>query len=125
MRVQDEIEIPAPAAVRATGLAHAVQTAPVARPPLDVVTIMGVLEADLTPKARVALEKLLTEGQTLRRNLERARRRIEFLEQLADRLAFRVHGVLFARVHPEWSRNKHLVGHVFVLSSCCRVTDLS
>ena len=85
MRVQDEIEIPAPAAVRATGLAHAVQTAPVARPPLDVVTIMGVLEADLTPKARVALDKLLTEGQTLRGNLERARRRIEFLEQLADR----------------------------------------
>ena len=85
MRVRDEIEIPAPAAVRATGLAHAVQTAPVARPPLDVVTIMGVLEADLTPKARVALDKLLTEGQTLRRNLERARRRIEFLEQLADR----------------------------------------
>jgi len=93
MRVRDEIEILAPAAVRATGLAHAVQTAPaaapaaapVARPSLDVVTIMGVLEADLTPKVRVALDKLLTEGRTLRRNLERARRRIEFLEQLADR----------------------------------------
>jgi diguanylate cyclase (GGDEF)-like protein len=85
MQVQDEIEIPAPAAVRATGLAHAVQTAPVARPPLDVVTIMGVPEAELTPKVRAALDKLLAEVHILREDLDRSRRRIEYLEELADR----------------------------------------
>ena len=85
MRVRDKIGISAPAAVRATHPAQAVQAAPVARPPIDVVTIMGVPEADLTPRVRAALDKLLTEAQTLRENLGRARRRIEYLEQLADR----------------------------------------
>ncbi len=93
MRVRDKSGIPAPAAgspsapaaVRADAPAQAVQAAPVARPAIDVVTIMGVPEADLTPNVRAAIDKLLTEVQTLREDLERARRRIEYLEQLADR----------------------------------------
>jgi diguanylate cyclase (GGDEF)-like protein len=85
MRVREKIEIPGPAAVCATAPTQAVRAAPVARPTIDVVTIMGVPEADLTPRVRVALDKLLAEAQTLRENLGRARRRIEYLEQLADR----------------------------------------
>jgi diguanylate cyclase (GGDEF)-like protein len=53
--------------------------------PVDVATIMGVPEAELTPKVRAAIDRLMAEVQSLREDLARARRRIEYLEQLADR----------------------------------------
>ncbi len=55
------------------------------RPPVDVATIMGVPEAELTPKVRAAIDRLMAEVQSLREELGRARRRVEYLEQLADR----------------------------------------
>lgn len=60
---------------------------PVAKgaPPLDVATIMGVPEAELTPKVRAAIDRLMAEVQSLREDMSRAQRRIEYLEQLADR----------------------------------------
>jgi diguanylate cyclase (GGDEF)-like protein len=52
---------------------------------VDVATIMGVPEAELTPKVRAAIDQLMAEVQSLREELGRARRRVEYLEQLADR----------------------------------------
>ncbi len=76
---------PGPAAAGATAPAQPAQPTQPIRPPLDIATIMGVPEAELTPKVRAALDKLLAEVQTLREDLERSRRRIGYLEQLADR----------------------------------------
>ena len=95
MRIPDNSgnAVPAGAASRsaATGANAPVQPIPpvqstgAPRAPVDVATIMGVPEAELTPKVRAALDKLLAEVHTLREDLERARRRIGYLEELADR----------------------------------------
>ncbi len=97
MRVRDKSGNPAlggvgsasgPVAAGATAPAQPVQPVqPVqsTRAPVDVATIMGVPEAELTPKVRAAIDRLLAEVQTLREDLERSRRRIGYLEQLADR----------------------------------------
>jgi len=94
MRVRDKSGSLAPAGAApavgagfASGPAATDASAPVqpARPPLDIATIMGVPEAELTPKVRAALDQLLAEVQTLREDLERSRRRIGYLERLADR----------------------------------------
>ncbi len=97
MRVRDKSGNPAlggvgsasgPVAAGATAPAQPVQPVqPVqsTRAPVDVATIMGVPEAELTPKVRAALDKLLAEVHSLREDLERSRRRIGYLEQLADR----------------------------------------
>ena len=55
---------------------------PVAR--TDEASIMGIPAAELTPKVRAAIDELLTEVQSLRDDLERAKRRMDHLEQLAD-----------------------------------------
>ncbi len=68
-----------PAAVQPVAPARATQQT------VDVATIMGVPEADLTPKVRAAIDRLMAEVQSLREELGRARRRVEYLEQLADR----------------------------------------
>ena len=52
--------------------------------PADVATIMGVPEVELTPKVRGAIDRLMSEVQRLREELDRAKRRIGFLEGLAD-----------------------------------------
>ena len=52
--------------------------------PTDSATILGIPEAELTPKVRTALDRLTSEVQTLRVDLERARRRSHHLEALAD-----------------------------------------
>ncbi len=62
-----------------------VQSTGASRAPVDVATIMDVPEAELTPKVRAALDKLLAEVHSLREDLERTRRRIGYLEELADR----------------------------------------
>lgn len=94
MRIRDKSGNPAPAgAAPLSGAGSASGPAPVepvqpaqqTRPPVDIATIMGVPEAELTAKVRAALDKLLGEVQTLREDLERARRRIGYLERLADR----------------------------------------
>lgn len=68
-----------PAAVQPVAPARATQQT------VDVATIMGVPEAELTPKVRAAIDRLMAEVQSLREELGRARRRVEYLEQLADR----------------------------------------
>lgn len=50
----------------------------------DQASIMGIPEAELTPKVRAAIGQLLEEVQNLRQELEQARRRVDHLEQLAD-----------------------------------------
>lgn len=57
--------------------------AAVARLP-DQASIMGIPEAELTPKVRAAIGQLLEEVQSLRLELEQAKRRVDHLEQLAD-----------------------------------------
>ncbi|MCH7794025.1 MAG: GGDEF domain-containing protein, partial [Proteobacteria bacterium] len=69
----------------ATDQPAAPQAAPATQPTVDVATIMGVPEAELTPKVRAAIDRLMAEAQSLREELGRARRRVEYLEQLADR----------------------------------------
>ncbi len=50
----------------------------------DVATIMGIPEAELTPKVRAALMSLMEEVERLRRDLQATHARLEHLEQLAD-----------------------------------------
>lgn len=58
---------------------------PRATPPIqDVATVMGIPESELTPKVRQALEKLMAEVYSLRQDLDEARQRVGYLEQLAD-----------------------------------------
>ena len=64
------------------GEATAVATA--ARAVNDVTTIMGVPEAELTPKVRAAIMALLGEVEQLRRELKDAQARLGHLEKLAD-----------------------------------------
>lgn len=52
--------------------------------PIDRATILGVPEAELTPKVRAALGELMAEVQRLRLELDQARKRVDHLEQLAD-----------------------------------------
>ena len=52
--------------------------------PTDSGAVLGVPEAELTPQVRAALDQLMSEVQTLRGDLERARRRSRRLEALAD-----------------------------------------
>jgi len=50
----------------------------------DVATVMGIPETELTPKVRQALQQLMAEVYSLRQELEEARQRVGYLEQLAD-----------------------------------------
>jgi diguanylate cyclase (GGDEF)-like protein len=50
----------------------------------DVTSIMGVPEAELTPKVRQAIATLMAEVQNLRDEIDRLKKRADHLEQLAD-----------------------------------------
>ncbi len=50
----------------------------------DVATVMGIPETELTPKVREAIAELMAEVHMLREELERTKKRVGFLEQLAD-----------------------------------------
>ena len=50
----------------------------------DTASIMGIPEAELTPKVRTAIMTLLDEVQRLRDELKQTQSRIGYLEQLAD-----------------------------------------
>jgi diguanylate cyclase (GGDEF)-like protein len=84
---------PAPAApvtpssaVRADSAYRTAEAAQARAPgrPQDVATVMGIPEAELTPKVRQALQQLMAEVHSLRQELEEARQRVGYLEQLAD-----------------------------------------
>jgi len=55
-----------------------------ARAIADVTTVMGISEAEFTPKVRAAIMALMQEVESLRRELQRSQARIQHLEQLAD-----------------------------------------
>src|SRR3546814_4575375 len=63
--------------------AEATQARP-APPAEDVATVVGIPEAELTPKVRQALQQLMAEVYALRQELEEVRQRVGYLEQLAD-----------------------------------------
>lgn len=50
----------------------------------DVTNFCGLSESDLTPKVRHALQELLAEVAHLHQEIDHARSRIEYLEQLSD-----------------------------------------
>ncbi len=50
----------------------------------DVISIMGIPEAELTPKVRSAIMTLLQEVDRLRQDVEDGKKRVAFLEKLAD-----------------------------------------
>ena len=52
--------------------------------PGDVATIMGIPEAELTPKVRQAIQQLMAEVYQLRQELDEAKQRVGYLDQLAD-----------------------------------------
>ncbi len=92
MRVRNSTR---PAAPSATRKAEAKASAPDIRPgeagpaappavPLDIATIQGIPQSELTPRVRMALDGLMAEVQDLRGALSQARKRIGYLENLAD-----------------------------------------
>ncbi len=52
--------------------------------PADVASILGLAESELTPKVKAALDQLIGEVARLREELDRAKRRVTHLEELAD-----------------------------------------
>jgi diguanylate cyclase (GGDEF)-like protein len=50
----------------------------------DIATVMGIPEVELTPKVREAITQLMAEVQTLRQEVDRLKKRSQYLEQLAD-----------------------------------------
>lgn len=54
------------------------------RPIVDIATISGIPDTELTPKVRVAIDMLMAEVSRLREDLQRAQQRVGYLEKLAD-----------------------------------------
>jgi diguanylate cyclase (GGDEF)-like protein len=73
---------PARAAARAYGAQAAASAGPAA--PLDLASIAGIPETELTPKVRDALAMLIAEVQRMREDLAQAQQRVSYLEKLAD-----------------------------------------
>ncbi len=71
-------------ATRAEGEATRTDAAPAPRQVQDVTSIMGVPEAELTPKVRAAFMQLFEEVAKLREDLDRSKARLSDLERLAD-----------------------------------------
>jgi PleD family two-component response regulator len=78
-----------PAPVRgktvAGAAARGVSAAEPAARPADTATVMGIPEAELTPKVHDAIMALMREVEALRRDLAKSNARLSELEQLADR----------------------------------------
>jgi diguanylate cyclase (GGDEF)-like protein len=72
------------AGARPTSPAGSVGAASGAGGPADVASILGLHESELTPKVRAALDQLIGEVARLREELDRAKRRVNHLEELAD-----------------------------------------
>ncbi len=73
-----------PTAVSGSGKVEKAEAATAVRATDDTAAIMGVPEAELTPKVRQALVQLMAEVHSLRAELEQAKKRASHLEQLAD-----------------------------------------
>ncbi len=87
MRVRDTSSSPGPSAVSAgkdRSSKPAAEVPEATSAPRDVATLAGIPEAELTPKVRAAIDRLLSDVAHLREELELAKRRIQHLEDLAD-----------------------------------------
>ena len=84
MKVGDSKPIGSVRPVRPATRNGAYQRASAATPVTDSASIMGIPEAELTPKVRDAIMALMSEVDTLRREIQTARERIEELEHFAD-----------------------------------------
>ncbi len=85
MKVGDSKPVGAIRPVRPAPRNGAYQRAASAAPVTDSASIMGIPEAELTPKVRDAIMTLMSEVDSLRREIQSARERIEELEEFADR----------------------------------------
>ncbi|MEQ1890792.1 MAG: GGDEF domain-containing protein [Alphaproteobacteria bacterium] len=72
-----------PSAAAATAKVRSGQ-APVGREPVDSTSILGIPEAEFTPKVRDAIMSLMQEVDRFRQELDRAKSRIEHLEKLSE-----------------------------------------
>lgn len=54
------------------------------KPILDTSDVLGIPSAELTPKVRDAIMRLMQEVESLRQDLQESQQRIAYLEQLAD-----------------------------------------
>ncbi len=70
--------------VSAAQVAAAAATTTAPRAISDTTSIMGISDAELTPKVRQALVTLLGEVEELRRELRESQNRLQYLEKLAD-----------------------------------------
>jgi diguanylate cyclase (GGDEF)-like protein len=87
MEIRDRKSIEGAAAVRPAAKPQAAPAAPAAAaaaPASDVVDVAGIPEAELTANVRRALAALMEEVEQLRRQLEDAKNRINYLEKLVD-----------------------------------------
>ena len=87
MEIRDRKSIEGAAAVRPAAKPQAAPAAPAAAaaaPASDVVDVAGIPEAELTANVRRAFAALMEEVEQLRRQLEDAKNRINYLEKLVD-----------------------------------------
>jgi len=76
---------PATGSVPRARIAKTASPAPLARPQLaDTASVLGIPEAELTPKVRAAITTLMAEVDHLRGELDQTRRRFEELERDAN-----------------------------------------
>lgn len=72
-----------PAATAAAGKLRSGQS-PAMRAPVDSASVLGIPEAEFTPKVRDAIMNLMQEVDRFRQELEHAKQRIEHLEKLSE-----------------------------------------
>lgn len=75
--------------IRGTGAARArrkdgASRSAAAAPIADTVSVAGIPEVELTPKVQAAIQKLMSEVERLRTDLNMAHERVAYLERLAD-----------------------------------------
>ena len=90
MKISDSTQIRGPSSVQRPGAVRSVArpagtaSSSSARAATDTTEILGIPESEFTPKVRDAIMKLMAEVDSLRRELQTSKKRIENLEKLAD-----------------------------------------
>lgn len=76
--------VPGPRSATRTAEARKIDRTAAAPGEADAVLILGIPPAEFTPHVREAIERLIAEVEHMRRELDQQRKRIAFLERLAD-----------------------------------------
>lgn len=85
MKIGDKPNVPRLRGVAASGAPQRAETSSGdAAAAADIATVMGIPEAEFTPKVRQAIMVLLAEVEALRQELKQSKSRIGYLERLAD-----------------------------------------